>query len=221
MSAEEDREINLQRAREVAFECMLEYGVNLTTHEMIAKKLGLGLRTLRRYFRTKVDLVCDVVSTVGSERYNILCSKMIESISPDDTGLEQLKHLHYWMLNLCKEKRSPFLMISELELFGYENYVPDEKLRLYLKTVQDSRKYAKRMLIKGMTDGSIRGDIDPEAYTTLLTNTYVGMLQRMAAVRYTKTDYNLTSIEEQVDLHVEAVMTIMKKSSELVSNIKI
>ena len=32
------------------------------------------------------------------------------------------------------------------------------------------------------------------------------MLQRMEAVRYTKTDYNLSSMEELVALHVESVM---------------
>lgn len=189
---------------------MMEYGVNLTTHEMLAEKLGLGLRTLRRYFRTKVDLVCDVMKTVGSERYRELCSNIMNSISPDNTGLEQLRQLHYCMLDLCKNGHSPILLISELELFGYENRVSAENLSLYLKTVQSSRKSTKQIIIKGMTDGSIRSDIDPDAYTTLLTNTYVGMLQRMEAIRYVTTDYNLSSFEEQVDLHVQAVVEFLR-----------
>ena len=81
MSTEQIKELNLQRAREAAFECMLEYGVNQTTHEMLAKKVRLGLRTLRRYFPTKVDLVCDVMQSVGKKRYFEMWDGMIAAIS--------------------------------------------------------------------------------------------------------------------------------------------
>ena len=71
--------------------------------------------------------------------------------------------------------------------------------------------------MKGIADGSICSAIDPDTYTTLLTNTYVGMLQRMEAVRYTKTDYDLASFEEQVDLHVKAVVAFLRSPIEPVS----
>lgn len=209
MSTEQIREKNLQHAREAAFECMMEFGVNLTSHEMLVKKAGLGLRTLRRYFPTKVDLVCDVMKTVGARRYEEMCAGIMEAISQEDCGLEQLRQMHYEVFALCKNRRSPFLLISELELFAYESRVPAEILSLYLKTIHSSRKYAKQIIEKGIADGSIRSDIDADAYTTLLTNTFVGMLQRMEAVRYTKTDYNLASMEEQVDLHVKAVINML------------
>lgn len=209
MTTEQMKELNLQRARKVAFECMMEYGVNQTTHEMLAKKVGLGLRTLRRYFPTKVDLVCDVMKTVGSKRYHKMWENIMKAVSPKSCGLEQLQQMLYQLFELCKNGRSPFLLTSELELFAYENHVTAEILGLYLKTIQSSRKYLKQIIKKGIADGSIHSDIDLDAYTILLTNSYVGMLQRMEAVRYTKTDYNLASMKEQVDLYIKLTMDTM------------
>ena len=210
MPTEQDRENNLQHAREVAYQCMLEYGVNFTNYELVAKKSGLGLRTLRRYFRNKVELVCDVMQTIGKERYRETCEAMVATISKDACGLEQLRQIHYRMYDLCKNRRSPWLMLSELELFAYDNRISGEILGQYLTETRNSKKYVKQILLKGMKDGSIRTDIDPDAYTTLLANTYVGMLQRMGASRYAETEQSVAAFNEQVDLHVNAVISLLR-----------
>ena len=150
------------------------------------------------------------MKTAGSEQYRILCKKIIGSIPSDESGLEQLRHLYHRVFDSCQNRSSPFLLISELELFAYENRVSAENLRLYLETIQSNRIYLKQILSKGISDGSIRKDIDPEAYTTLLTNTYIGLIQRMEAVRYTKTDYNLASFEEQVELYINTIITYLR-----------
>lgn len=209
MSTEQMKELNLQRTREAAFECMMEYGVNRTTHEMLAKKVGLGLRTVRRYFPTKVDLVCDVMKSVGSKRYYEMWDGIMAEISSEDNGLDQIQQMLQQLFAQCKNGRSPFLITYELELFAYENRVSAEILSSYLKTIQSSRRYMKQIIKKGIMDGSIGSYIDPETATTLMTNTYVGMLQRLEAVRYTKTDYNLTSMETQVDRYIKAVVIAM------------
>ncbi len=189
---------------------MLEYGVNSASYELIAEKSGLSVRTLRRYFRNKVALVCDVMKNVGVERYRLMCKNILAAVDPEDSGLEQLRQVHYRMYYLYEGKRSPWLMISEIELFAYENNVPSDILAYYLRQVHTSRKYCKQILLKGIKDGSIRSDINPDAYAAQLVNTYVGMLQRMQAVRYTQTEYPLASIKEQVYLHVESVVTNLR-----------
>ena len=128
--------------------------------------------------------------------------------------MNQLQQMLYELFKLCKTGRSPFLITYELELFAYDNRVSAEILSQYLRTIQSSRKYLKQILQKGIEDGSIRSSIDPEADTTLLTNTYVGMLQRMETVRYTKTDYDLASMETQVDRYIKTAVLAMSSDHE-------
>lgn len=214
MPTEQDRENNMQHARRMAYDCMLKYGVNSVSYELLAENSGLGIRTLRRYFRNKVELVCDVMRTVGREQYHAVCEEMMAAIPADASGLEQLRKLYYIMFSFCGTDCSPWLMLSELELFAYENHLSSEILDQYLDEVNNSMKYGKAIILKGIEDGSIRSDIDPDAYTTLLSNTYIGMLQRMEIARYTQTDYSPASFKKQIDLHVETVISFMKKTAQ-------
>ncbi len=210
MPTELDREKNLQHARSVAYDCILEYGIYSTTYEIIAKRSGLGVRTLRRYFRNKTELVCDVMKTIGKERYRNMFKKMSESFSPEDTGLEQLRKFHYLAAKQREHKLSPWIMCSELELFMYEHSVSDEILSLYLKVIGESRQLIKQILIKGIADGSIRSIVDIDAVVASMNNSFVGLLQRLEAVRYVKTDYYLTPAETQIDLFIEGLILYLK-----------
>lgn len=209
MPTELDKEKNLQHAREVAFACILEFGIYSTTYEIIAKRSGLGVRTLRRYFRNKVDLICDVMNTIGKEKYRELFKKMADSFVPGETGLEQLQKFHKLAAGQQGRQRSVWLIRSEYELFMYQNSVSDEVLNRYLQMIGEGRELVKRILKKGIADGSIRDDMDVETWASLMGNSFVGLLQRMEAIRYVKTDSCLVSPQKQIDLYIEVLTKLL------------
>lgn len=179
MNAKEMREINKKNIIEGTINCFREVGIVDTTSSMIAEKSGVSLRTVTRCFPVKDELI--VEATI--QYLSVVMESMKEFI--DDLQYTSLSGIG--QVEFILEKRGEilfsdpryYMIITEIELMIAEHHVGKVISDKYYKTLLFVGDIVEKALEKGVSDKSIRENVDISKAKNLLTGIYKGLLQRL------------------------------------------
>ena len=209
MSWTDKKDMNMSLVRRTAFDCILRCGINHVNVEMVAEESGLSIRSIRRYYRNKDDMLCDCIQNYGIDRYNDMCEKLQSQTPRDLNGLQQLKYILYELYDvqhIYPGGISPWLVIAEVEMYIYENKMPQEILEPYIEKLHSNRKFLADTISLGIEDGSICRDIDPSDAADAIAYAYIGMLQRLGVVNYSGHAIDPEYEKKLVEAHISGVL---------------
>lgn len=151
-----------ERIIHTAFDLFCERGIEQVTMSDIAKASRVGDSTIYRYFGTKPLLVYSALSILW-HRINLKLEQYMEQAGPLDgmTGLRQTEvRLH--VFSYLYTKHANYVLFSyEAKLYLQRNGIQLTKDELD-EMMYDLKEPCMASLKKGMEDGSIRVQIDPE-----------------------------------------------------------
>ncbi len=166
----------LQNAQRLFF----EKGLFNTTMEDIAVESNLGRRTLYRYFDTKEDIAYEVVILLLKD-WNYSSLKIFENLKGD--GLQQLSDFLTKLIDVLSLKKPFMKFIGEFDFYFQDNANMQTK-EFYSKNYEDVSISWDSMLIKliekGVSDGSIKQDIDAKLTEATISNMLWSFGQRVA-----------------------------------------
>jgi AcrR family transcriptional regulator len=162
-----DRRSDIMRAAEKLFTGLRYHEISL---DDVVREARVGKGTIYRYFTDKDDLFLQT-ATGG---FDELCKLLSEEVPPDASFTEQLVSACRNIGGFFDRRRQLFRMMQseEARMFWCRGEMRQRWVMHNTKLVSA----VARIIRKGVQEGQIRGDIDPEMLATFL----LGMLRTRA-----------------------------------------
>ncbi len=178
------KEMIINAAQQVFF----TKGVNNTTMDDIAQQAELAKGTLYLYFNTKEELEYGICM----KGTNMMMDKMLEVVEDSDTGLENLLAVGWAFIDFSRKEPDFFnfiMMFQNVELKQLN--IPMEEIEAYFLE-QSPLKLIHDLVLKGVSDGSIRSDLPSNDIATTLWSQMMGLL---IVQQYKKEIYEIFKVD--------------------------
>jgi len=153
-------DIRQKQIIEAARKLIFKHGSEHLTVRRIAHEVGISEAAIYRHFTSKSSILSFLADYIG----DLLLSDISESRTTESKILEQLNMIMKRQISALEQKRGiSYQVIAEIISLG------DKKLNR--KVLENITKYIDglcQLIIKGMSTGEIRQDIDPKAITLTL-----------------------------------------------------
>lgn len=180
LTREEQKDETREKIITSALDIFVEKGYAQAQMKDIYEKVGIGKKTLYRYFSTKVDLALTVEARI--------IKSIIENIWPineieSDNTLNAYEKLNKIYNNLLldfiytNEKLFKFTAQFEVNVTGiHEELESGRKFTEYIQSIED---FTEKLIIEGQNDGSVRSDINPQRTSITGNNAIMGLAFRI------------------------------------------
>ncbi|WP_336789534.1 TetR/AcrR family transcriptional regulator [Paenibacillus sp. MMO-177] len=161
---------------EAARTTFLEKDMALVTMVDIGAAAGVSRVTLYKYFNSIHEIVFEIQIKIMNE------ISVYFEVGGDagKNGAEKLTQLIYGWFQLYHDKPEHLRFIALFDHF-YRNAFPSEDLRKRYRHSMESRgEKLKSVIEEGIRDGSIHPTFDPIILDSMIQNTVISMMSRMA-----------------------------------------
>ncbi|WP_409340599.1 TetR/AcrR family transcriptional regulator [Paenibacillus sp. MBLB4367] len=158
-----------------AQQLFVERGLSAVTLKDIVEFCGISKVTLYKYFRSLDDIIFEV-------QINILRAfwQDVNLLSPKgNNAFEKVRHLLVHMISASEQHANYVRFIAMFDAFYRENYANAELEERYISFLRSGTHPFYALLDEGISDRSIRSDIDIHILTFTLSNVVNATLQRM------------------------------------------
>ena len=176
----------LQAAKRV----FVSKGIESATMSDIALEAEMGVASVYRYFNTKPELVIETGidycrDAIASQPFDVIVSAL--------SGLEQVRRLLDALTRLCDERQDFLIFLQQFDFYfsRIENRHP--RLDVFESEIFPLVSPWFDAVEKGISDGSIRGDVQPVDVVALIIRSFVSLQQRNL------TRDHILSIDERFD----------------------
>jgi AcrR family transcriptional regulator len=163
---------------EAARAIFLEKDMALVTMVDIGARAGVSRVTLYKYFNSIHEIVFEIQIKIMNE----IAVYFDGDVDGDagKTGAEKLTIMMYGWFQLYHDKPEYLRFIALFDHF-YRNSFPSEDLRKrYRNSMENRGERMKSAIEEGIQDGSIHPTFDPVILETMIQNTVISMMSRMA-----------------------------------------
>lgn len=154
----------------VARKCFEENGYNQTSMDFLASSCGLTKRTVYKYYRSKDELYYDLVCE-AFEHFESLYKEIPE----DSSSFEQISMLMDCYINFFEKDCFYADLMVTRKVYNYDDPVIIEKID-YIKSYS-KRIPLPRYIQKGIEEGMIRSDIDPNQQALIIWGALHGVIE--------------------------------------------
>ena len=178
-------EINKQKEKRkedilvAAIEVFKEKSIRSAKMTDIALESEVGVATVYRYFKTKLDLVTEAVNWMCKEEIQL----MFEPFEGDDykrmTGFEQVSYILKLFIQLYEAYPDFLTLLEQFDNYVVEEQIGLEQLENYEKNIIDLKEIAFDAIERGKKDGSIKTDIDNNIFYTTITHSLMSLSQKL------------------------------------------
>ncbi|AEJ61088.1 regulatory protein TetR [Spirochaeta thermophila DSM 6578] len=171
-----EKEARRKAILKAARKLFLSRGFLETSMDQIAEECELSKGTLYLYFKNKEELALAIVNQTFDE----LLARIKEATEKARTGLEALKKVVEAYRRFYEDHVKEFSFAASLEFLAQKIGVKKESIKASYTRVDAILALIIDILKKGIHDGSIRKDIEPEKAAFAVANVIKSFLQRMA-----------------------------------------
>lgn len=162
-----------------AMEVFKQKGIDNTKMTDVAKQAQIGVASVYRYFKTKLDLTIEVAMMVWQQEINELYARYEEKSLAADNGLRSVESILTVFVELFENHPDFLKFIHEFDVYMVREQVEKEKLEIYESCIIDLKRILMEAIEKGVSDQSIRRDIDAEAYYYTTTHALMSLAQKL------------------------------------------
>lgn len=172
---------NIETAVEAGCELFKEKGIESVKMTDVARKAGIGVASLYRYFDTKEKLVIACAVKMWSQ--------VIEKILPDYkggeytslSGFERVRRILEVYRVLCDEHRDFVRFVALFDSYCLNSRIEPSKLADYEQIITTLYKFFSDAFDSGVKDGSIRGGIDKKEYYLTCNHALMAVVQKLVS----------------------------------------
>lgn len=151
-------------------------GINRIEMKDIAQKAKIGRSTLYRYFPQKEQLafvlILDIMNELMEKCFYIVFENTLTGYEKVETYCRQLIHMLLSRPMLCR-------YLADFDKMFTEEYPSIPEVQTFIELVEKNIAAVSRCVEEGVVDGSIYLAGDPTLYSATLSNTILGLGQRM------------------------------------------
>ena len=137
-------------------------GIETTGMQEIANACHLGIATLYRYYKNKIDLVIDIGTRQWQEYFVDIQKKRSQRNVDRMTAAENLEFYLSFYIDLYNNHKDLLRFNSNFNSYVMHEGVTAEQLKPYLKSIGSIAVLFHELYEKGKKDGTIRTDMPEE-----------------------------------------------------------
>ena len=137
-------------------------GIETTGMQEIADACHLGIATLYRYYKNKIDLVLDIGTRQWQEYFVDIQEKRAQRNIDQMTAAENLEFYLSFYIDLYNNHKNLLRFNSNFNSYVMHEGVTAEQLKPYLKSIGSIAVLFHELYEKGKKDGTIRTDMPEE-----------------------------------------------------------
>lgn len=162
----EKDEIEMAARREemisAGFRIFSERGIESTGMQEIANACHVGIATLYRYYKTKLDLVLDIGTIKWKEFGDYTKKKRADCHVKKMTAAEELEFYLDLFIDLYKNKKDLLRFNQNFNIYVIHEKATKEQLLPYLKEISIMATAFHELYEKGRLDGTIKTEMTEE-----------------------------------------------------------
>lgn len=161
----------------VSKDLFMNQGLINTTMDNIASKVGVSRRTLYRYYKTKEEIAFEIEIMLFQELFDYQ-KFLYKELS--GTGYEKLESYLLKLANYLENNPAVIKFSGEFDYYFTGEYPYSDLVSKFKDMISSTDYILEDILSLGISDGSIRSDIDPKLVGLTISNTILSLLQRIA-----------------------------------------
>ncbi|WP_019536975.1 TetR/AcrR family transcriptional regulator [Paenibacillus ginsengihumi] len=170
------RHLFKEEIREAAFALILQKGITGVTFGDIAQAVGTSRVTLYSHYSSIHDIIFDIQISILTK----LSESRVQRMEPGQSGADKLRQYLQNYLDFFKENKD-YIRFTAIFDHAYSSDYPSPELQLkYSQFISNLKKSSVHTIVEGIRDGSLRADSDPELLAETVTQTMLGLMQRLA-----------------------------------------
>ena len=174
---EERREARRQQILDAARACMLEYGLEAVSMEMIIARSGLSTGAVYRYFKGKDEIIEAAIVTAARE-IGAAVAPILASTDPGPPSQLLEKLLTAW-ISYSRSGVGAAAGIDRMPtaLHGWSYAQTDPELKAALQAgLRGFRELCVPIIKRWQTDGVVAANADPDALAQLILSIWLGFV---------------------------------------------
>jgi AcrR family transcriptional regulator len=207
MANEELKIKNLERTLSETYKLFLDMGIDRVTKVMIAKKSGLSVKSIDRYFPSKTDCVIRVAVWVMDNIRKTTDMQLSDNIFADGnyTGIQLFEKYLYSVKDLFFKEPRIFIVYTEFKLFFYRHFQEGKIEYTVWINKKGNHNLRQRIYNLGKEDGSLSKNIDFAAEEEYICESLFGFLSNLAISIQI---YSREEIEKQIDSRIKNTIAL-------------
>jgi AcrR family transcriptional regulator len=172
------RERQRRRILEAAERLFDEHGIDRVTMREIISATGLRTSTIYQYFSSKDDIVWAILEGVLAD----LAARAKIAIDREKTVLAKITALLELMADDLTRNQAKVRFLAQFDAMYARDGRAERLLTLEAQINPDGFQHFSRLIREGITDGSLRADLDPDLTLHAMINAVVGAQRRLASL---------------------------------------
>lgn len=185
-------------------------GIETTTMVDVANAAHVGVASVYRYYTTKFDLALAAAITLWKDQINPCFLAVIDETYPQETGLDQVMRFLKVTPRLVLELPDALRFLEYFDNYIVSQSIDHARLRDYGALVGKAKSVFMEALVKGKHDGSIKEDLDQEAFYLTISHTLMSLSQKLILRGdVVDSDESIGKLQ-QIDLVIDMAKTYIK-----------
>lgn len=199
-----------QRIVETAYQMFLQNGIESVKMTDVAKQAEVGVASVYRYFGTKRAIVI----RSGELFWNNVAAYVDHCVQTPSycaaTGLKKAHMLLEIALRAYCEKREFLLFLHRFDAFLLNEKASHAELTSYENSILQLREVARRAFDDGALDGSIRADLDFDAFYFTATHALLSLGQKLVCGGDVLQSDRMIDGAQQITMLIDMMMEYVK-----------
>ena len=172
------RERQRRRILEAAEKVFDERGIDRVTMTEIISASELRPSTIYQYFSSKDDIVWAILEVVLAD----FSARAKIAIDREKTALARITALLELMADDLTRKQAKVRFLAQFDAMYARDWPAERLLTLEAQINPEGFEHFSRLIREGITDGSLRADLNPELTLHAVINAVVGAQRRLASL---------------------------------------
>ncbi len=172
----------------------------------VAADASMGVATLYRYFDNKMNLTVLAAEQIIGSHMEPIIEDAETCLATLETGYDQVKALLHMFLRLQTEGIAVLRFIESFDRYVVSNDIDPDQLVTYEVKLRSLSSYVRRAIANGISDGSIRPNLDVETFEFTIGRTIVHMSMKVSLFGKLLAGDEQVAPEAQIQLLIDMAM---------------
>lgn len=177
---EDAKKDRMEEAVNTAAKMLLRQDIDEITMNDIAKKCGIGVASLYRYFKTKSVIVIKAGALMWSQVKGLFDGVFECDYYKEKSGIDQIRELMKVFKVLYSSHKDFLRFIDSFDRFVIKEKIAQEELEEYERSVMDFFPLFESAYKNGCEDGTTREDVDFRTLYICVTHALMLMSEKFA-----------------------------------------
>ena len=181
----------------------LKKGIESVLIKDIAYKTNVGEATIYRYFKKKDNLVIQAAISIQNE----ILPKYF-NFNKEKSGIELIKDYYEIFLKIFNDHQNYYTFLKELDVYILRNDI--KELEEYELGIKNFGLIYKEMVNKGLSDNTLKKDLDYETFFYSSTHALLGICEKLALGKAIIKQDEKQKKNEEIEILINSFINFIK-----------